>query len=435
MVLMKSPAGFFRVRTFLVVAFACLIACQPGEEAAEPPEPPKAVDYAEIEARLEPREARGKTSDAFPNIRMTDQHGQEYRFFDDLIKDRSVVVNFMFTDCALICPGTTSHLARLHAVFGSAMGRDLTFISITLDPENDSQEALHEYWEAFGGHENWLYLRGDFEETELLRRRMGVYDLDPVVDADKTSHGGIVTFGSDAKDRWAALPALSSLHDLRDTIIRFALAGRRPRPAAVGDDGSAPNAGMDRVYSGQGVIREISPEKAEVIIEHEKIEGLMPAMTMAFSLAKGLSLEGFSVGEAVRFGLVNSDDGFEVVALGRDRPEPPSAPSASAASGAGGKDYALYCASCHGPAGDGDGPLAATLDPRPARHSDAEYMAGVSDADLFRVIQEGGAAVGKSPLMAAWGGTLSEDQIKNLVAFIRTLAKPPAAAEGQASQD
>ena len=109
---MKRSLGSLWIRPGLLIALGCLLACQPGEEAAEPPNPPKAVDYAAIEARLEPREARGKTSDAFPNIRMTDQHGREYRFFDDLIKDRSVVVNFMFTDCALICPGTTSHLAR-----------------------------------------------------------------------------------------------------------------------------------------------------------------------------------------------------------------------------------------------------------------------------------------------------------------------------------
>ena len=160
---------------------------------------------------------------------MTDQHGKEYLFFDDLIKDRSVVVNFMFTECSLICPGTTSHLARLHAAFGGEVGKRLTFISVTLDPENDSVEALHEYWEAFGGHEGWLYLRGDYEETELLRRRMGVYDLDPIIDADKTQHGGILTFGSDVTDRWAALPALSTIRDLQDTIIRFALVGSRSR--------------------------------------------------------------------------------------------------------------------------------------------------------------------------------------------------------------
>jgi mono/diheme cytochrome c family protein len=87
--------------------------------------------------------------------------------------------------------------------------------------------------------------------------------------------------------------------------------------------------------------------------------------------------------------------------------------------------YATYCASCHGPGGDGDGPVAAGLDPKPAKHSDGRYMNALSDAHLFRVIQEGGPAVGKSPLMAPWGGTLGDQQIHDLVAFVRSLADPP----------
>ena len=92
---------------------------------------------------------------------------------------------------------------------------------------------------------------------------------------------------------------------------------------------------------------------------------------------------------------------------------------------AGASLYALYCASCHGARGDGDGPVAQALDPQPARHSDGNTMNGLSDDYLFRVIAEGGAAVGKSPLMAPWGGTLDDAQIRALVAFIRTLASPP----------
>ncbi len=96
------------------------------------------------------------------------------------------------------------------------------------------------------------------------------------------------------------------------------------------------------------------------------------------------------------------------------------------ASGADGASlYALYCASCHGASGDGDGPVAQALEPQPARHSDGAYMNGLSDDYLLRVIAEGGAAVGKSPLMAPWGGTLNEAQIRALVEFIRTLASPP----------
>jgi len=376
------------------------------------------VDYAEVESRLGPKRARGKTSDAFPNIRMTDQHGREYSFFEDLIKDRAVVVNFMFTQCALICPGTTSHLARLHAAFGGAVGSDLTFISVTLHPENDSVEALHEYWEAFGSHAGWLYLRGDYEETELLRRRMGVYDLDPVIDADKTEHGGILTFGSDLTDRWAALPALSSLRDLQDTIIRFALAGNRRRGRALEEVASASAVEETKVYSGRGVVRGVDPGRAEIVVEHETIPGLMPAMTMTFGVGESVDLKAFSEGQEVNFRLANKATGFEVVEMA-------AAIRATEPTGEGAADYALFCASCHGGAGQGDGPLATTLDPKPAKHSDGEYMNDLSDEYLFRVIAEGGAAVGKSPLMAAGGGTLSEARIQDLVAFIRTLASPP----------
>jgi cytochrome c oxidase cbb3-type subunit 3 len=69
--------------------------------------------------------------------------------------------------------------------------------------------------------------------------------------------------------------------------------------------------------------------------------------------------------------------------------------------------------------------VAAGLDPKPAKHSDGRYMNALSDAHLFRVIQEGGPAVGKSPLMAPWGGTLGDQQIHDLVAFVRSLADPP----------
>jgi mono/diheme cytochrome c family protein len=87
--------------------------------------------------------------------------------------------------------------------------------------------------------------------------------------------------------------------------------------------------------------------------------------------------------------------------------------------------YAMYCASCHGVHGDGDGPVAASLNPKPARHSDGRYMNGLSNGHLFQVIKNGGASVGKSPLMAPWGGTLDDAQIRDVIAYVRTLAKPP----------
>ena len=87
--------------------------------------------------------------------------------------------------------------------------------------------------------------------------------------------------------------------------------------------------------------------------------------------------------------------------------------------------YATYCSSCHGARGAGDGPVAAGLDPKPAKHTNGEYMNALSNEHLFKVTKEGGPAVGKSPLMAPWGGTLSDEQIWDIVAFVRSLAEPP----------
>ncbi len=112
----------------------------------------------------------------------------------------------------------------------------------------------------------------------------------------------------------------------------------------------------------------------------------------------------------------------------------PSAPStapvqqARASDPEGGRvHYETLCSSCHGLRGDGDGPVGQSLDPKPRKHSDGDYMNELSDEHLFLVIKEGGAAVGKSALMAPWGAALSDDQIRDVVAFVRTLAEPPFA--------
>jgi mono/diheme cytochrome c family protein len=83
--------------------------------------------------------------------------------------------------------------------------------------------------------------------------------------------------------------------------------------------------------------------------------------------------------------------------------------------------YAQTCVSCHGAGGKGDGP-AAPKDPPPADHTDPVRMGALTDADIYTVICGGGAAVGKSPLMAAWGPIVQDQGLRDLVAYIRTLA-------------
>ena len=86
--------------------------------------------------------------------------------------------------------------------------------------------------------------------------------------------------------------------------------------------------------------------------------------------------------------------------------------------------YKQFCSTCHGPEGKGNGPAAAGLPVKPADHTDGRIMNKISDAELFKAIKEGGPAVGKSTAMPPWGGSLKDDQIRAVVLYVRSLAKP-----------
>lgn len=83
--------------------------------------------------------------------------------------------------------------------------------------------------------------------------------------------------------------------------------------------------------------------------------------------------------------------------------------------------YDQLCWRCHGRLGKSDGPVSSAMEPRPRDLTAQVYMGKISDDELLAVIKEGGAAVGKSPAMMAFKEALSDDDIRDVIAFIRTL--------------
>lgn len=90
---------------------------------------------------------------------------------------------------------------------------------------------------------------------------------------------------------------------------------------------------------------------------------------------------------------------------------------------AGKTKYDMLCASCHGTTGKGDGVAAQSLNPKPRNFADAATMGKKTDADLKKVIKEGGTTSGLSATMPGWGSVLSEQDINNVMAYIRQLGK------------
>ncbi|MBM4263969.1 MAG: cytochrome c [Deltaproteobacteria bacterium] len=109
-----------------------------------------------------------------------------------------------------------------------------------------------------------------------------------------------------------------------------------------------------------------------------------------------------------------------------------AAPAWAQNSGEGKKLYDSYCSTCHGDKGKGNGPAAQSLPAKPADHTNGAVMNVMSEQFLLDIISKGGSAVKKSSFMPSWGSALNEKQIKDIVAYIRTLAEPPYKPEANA---
>lgn len=154
----------------------------------------------------------------FPNLLLTTHEGRKVRFYDDLIKDKIVVINFMYVKCDGVCPGITANLARLQKRLGSRLGRDIFMYSLTLKPEEDSPEVLRQYAKAYHARGGWTFLTGKPEDMELLRRKLGFTDPDPKLDADKSNHIGNIRYGNEPLLRWGSFPGLSRASWMAESI-------------------------------------------------------------------------------------------------------------------------------------------------------------------------------------------------------------------------
>ncbi|WP_417703500.1 SCO family protein [Pseudomonas sp.] len=154
----------------------------------------------------------------FPNVPLLTHEGREVRFYDDLVRGKVVAINMMYAQCSNSCPATTANLRLVQEMLGERVGRDVHLYSLTLQPELDSPERLREYVERHHIGPGWQFLTGARADIEQLRRALGFYDVDPVVDLNDLSHTGMLRIGNDALDRWTMAPSLTDAAQILSTI-------------------------------------------------------------------------------------------------------------------------------------------------------------------------------------------------------------------------
>jgi protein SCO1/2 len=136
----------------------------------------------------------------FSNIPLTTQDGKTVHFYDDLLKDRKVVINFIYTRCGDSCPLETARLAQVQRILGDRMGRDIFFYSFSVDPVRDTPEELKAYAEKFHAGPGWLFLTGKKADIDVVRKKLGLAaraGLDEIAD-----HSTSLMIGNTATGQW-----------------------------------------------------------------------------------------------------------------------------------------------------------------------------------------------------------------------------------------
>ncbi len=146
----------------------------------------------------------------YTNAVLRTQDNKEVKFYDDLIRGRQVMVQFMYAECKGACSQTTQRMKRIYGELKHRMGKDLFFYSITIKPEEDTPAAMKHYAEMNKVDlPGWYFLTGDPEELQTIRFRLfGM--AHPGFDLDDAMHAGMLRVINDNRNSWGMAQAFAS---------------------------------------------------------------------------------------------------------------------------------------------------------------------------------------------------------------------------------
>ncbi|HEV7904971.1 MAG TPA: SCO family protein [Pyrinomonadaceae bacterium] len=163
-----------------------------------------------------------------PDTVVYNQHGQKLNFYTDLVKGKTVAINFIFTTCTTICPPLTATFRRVQQELGERVGRDIELISISVDPTTDVPERLKEFSGKFKAAPGWTFVTGSKPEVDGLLKALGA------AVADKNDHTPMILIGNDSAGYWTRTYGLAPASTLVKVVNEAAAKSSATATSRVG---------------------------------------------------------------------------------------------------------------------------------------------------------------------------------------------------------
>ena len=181
------------------VALCLMFAATASAQTTKQPAPPPASEMQGPHAGHQhgaQQEAPSAEQKYFSDVELLDQDGRKLRFYSDVLKGKTVVINAFFTTCTSVCPPMNRNMEKIQEALGERVGKDVFLVSISVDPVTDTPTRLKEYSKKFHAGPGWTFLTGKKENVDWALYKVGQYV------EDKQEHTTIIIVGNEATGLW-----------------------------------------------------------------------------------------------------------------------------------------------------------------------------------------------------------------------------------------
>jgi protein SCO1/2 len=181
----------------------------PSKPAAKPAAPAPPHDHSHMSK--DPA-AASPAEKYFTDVELIDQNGKKVRFYTDVLKGKTVVVNAFFTSCTSVCPPMNRNMQKIQEAFGDRVGRDVFLVSITVDPAVDTPEKMKNYAKNFHAGPGWMFLTGKKENLDWALYKLGQYV------ESKDDHTTVLIVGNEKTGLWKKAFAMANVSELVQVV-------------------------------------------------------------------------------------------------------------------------------------------------------------------------------------------------------------------------